>query len=500
MGEPLLCGVDAGTSRIRAMLFEPDGTVVAAADRPTPTRYLRPGWAEHDAEELWAALVAVLRDVTGQVDDPARIRGLACASVGEAGVLVDRHSRPVLPVIAWFDTRTTAEVDGVLEQIGFGRLHGLTGLCPDPTFTLMKLLWQQSCEADAFARATAWLSVSEWLAFRLTGQRATDISHASRTMLLDIHKGSWATDLAAEVGLDAGLLGTIAASGTRLGTVLPEAAVATGLPPDCVVGVAGHDHICGMLTVGADRPGVLLDSMGSAEALTLILDAPSRDPELGLAGFNQGLIDAGRRLSYVFGGVPTSGAAVEWFRSTHEGVDHGTLLAEAEQVEAGAHEVMFLPHLRIGSPPFPDPVGRGAFLGLSTSCTRGVLYRAVLEGIVLDSANILDNMLAFCGAGRPHRIVAIGGSTRNPLLMQLKADLFAAPLEYADMPEASCLGAALLGGVAAGLFESLDAARSGLAGTFSRQEPGPTDLGRRKAAYAAAYAALRPLHAGLLRK
>ncbi|MFO1036032.1 MAG: FGGY family carbohydrate kinase [Geminicoccaceae bacterium] len=499
MGDPLLCGVDAGTSRVRAMLFTLAGTVVAQADRPTPTRYPRPGWAEHDAEELWAATVAALRDVTGQVDDPTRIRGIACASVGEAGVVVDREGRPVFPVIAWFDTRTTSQLDGLLEQVGFSRLHGITGLCPDPTFTLPKLLWQRANEPDAFARATSWLSVAEWLAFRLTGQRATDVSHASRTMLLDIHKGVWAKDLAAEVRLDAGLLGEIGSSGTRLGTLLAEAAAATGLPADCVVGVAGHDHICGMFTVGADRPGVLLDSMGSAEALTLILDAPSRDPELGRAGFNQGLIDAGRRLSYAFGGLPTSGAAVEWFRSTHEGVDHATLLAEAEQVEQGAHEVMFFPHLRIGSPPFPDPVGRGAFIGLSSSCSRGVLYRAVLEGVVLDVANILDHMLALCGAGRPDRIVAIGGSTRNPLIIRLKADLFEAPVEFADMPEATCLGAALLGGIAAGLFADLPAARSGLTWSARRQLPSGVDHRRRKADFAAMYAALRPLHAGLLR-
>ena len=257
----------------------------------------------------------------------------------------------------------------------------------------------------------------------------------------------------------------------RLGTLLPEAAEATGLPPDCVVGVGGHDHICGLLALGADAPGVLLNSLGTAEALTLVVPRPSAAPELLAAGINQGLIRAGREVAYLFGGLPTSAACVEWFRSLWPGADHATLIAEAEAVPPGAHEVMFLPQLRLGSPPYPDPVARGGFVGLSECCDRGVLFRALLEGMALDSANQLGLMRGVAGPEGVRRVVATGGGTRNPLLLRLKASLFGLPVEVCDMPEGTCLGAALLGGLAAGIWRDLDEARAGLGLAWRSVEP-----------------------------
>ena len=194
-------------------------------------------------------------------------------------------------------------------------------------------------------------------------------------------------------------------------------------------------------------------------------------------------------------------AVEERFRAAHGGTDHATLIAEAEAADP-AEQVLFLPHLRLGSPPFPDPVGRGAFLGLSSTVSRGALFRSVLEGIALDAGNMVKTMLRHLGASSPDRIVVIGGSTKNRLLMRLKASVYGASLGVVDLPDATCLGAALLGGLAAGLFRDLDEARAGLRLTIRDVEPDPMwseeFRERRQGLYAAAYAALRPLHARLL--
>jgi xylulokinase len=248
----------------------------------------------------------------------------------------------------------------------------------------------------------------------------------------------------------------------------------------------------------------LLDSIGTAEALTLVCDEPLSDAAIGWDGFNQGAFDAGRPLYYLFGGLPTAAASVEWFRAAHGGTDHATLIAEAEAAEAAeaAEQVLFLPHLRLGSPPFPDPLGRGAFLGLSSTTSRGALFRSVLEGIALDGGNMLKAMRRHLGGSPPERFLVIGGSTRNRLLMRLKASVYGATMGVVDLPDATCLGAALLGGLAAGLFRDLDEARAGLRLTVRSVEPDPrwsdAHRERRQATYAAAYAALRPLHARLL--
>jgi xylulokinase len=501
--EPLLCGIDAGTSRVRVLLFDTAGRPVAEAAEPTPTRRLGPGRAEHDPEALWACVLRSLRAAAAQIERPARIRSLAVASVGEAGVLVDAEGRTLCPILAWYDTRTAPMLDRLLDEVGFARLHGITGLCPDPTFSLVKLAWLRRHLPEAVERAVAWLNVGDFIAWRLGGRMATDLSLASRTMALDLAARAWSEELLAAAGVPLRLMQPLTASGAALGTLAPDVAAATGLAAEVVVGSGGHDHFCGMLAVGADRPGVVLDSMGTAEALTFVLEAPSADPALAREGFNQGVILIERPHYYLFGGLPTSAAAVEWFRGLWgESASWQSLIEEAAAVPPGSQGTLFLPHLRIGSPPFPDPVSRGAFLGLSDGAGRGVLFRALLEGLALDAARMLESMRGRLARPEPDRLVAIGGSTRNALLMRLKASLFERPVEIAAVSEATCLGAAILGGLAAGHYGSVAEARRTMVPSFRSVAPDPAwpEAHRRalREAYAEARAAVRPLHARLL--
>ncbi|HMR32249.1 MAG TPA: FGGY family carbohydrate kinase [Geminicoccaceae bacterium] len=501
---PLLCGVDAGTSRIRAIVFETDGRQVAEAAVPTPTSPLGPGMAEHDAEALWAAATRAIAAAAARLDDPARVRGIAVASFGEAGVALDAAGRPAGPVIAWFDNRTAPLLAELVERIGFERLHRLTGLCPDPTFSLLKLLWLRRHDAAAFARATAWLHIADFLAWRLSGEMATDISLASRTMALDLAAGRWASALVEEVGIEPGLFRPLADPGQLLGRLTAEAAAATGLEAGIAVGVAGHDHVCGMLAVAADRQGAVLDSMGTAEALTFALDRPITDAGYGRLGFNQGAVRGRPRLLYAFGGLPTSAACVEWFRAALGGdAGHAGLIEEAEREPFGGNGLLFLPHLRIGSPPWPDPVARGAFLGLSDRSGRGALFRAVIEGVALDAAHMLRAMLAGAGQAAPRRLVAIGGSTRNRLLMRVKASLLGLPIDVAETTESTSLGAAMLAGVAAGLFADLAAAQAAMRPAFREVTPDPAWAEASMAlleAYGEAYAGTRELQLRLRRR
>lgn len=497
-GPPLVCGVDCGTTRLRALVATTDGRLLAEAARPTPTQVLAPGIAEHDPEALWRTLVAVLREVTAAVDGQGRIEGIAVASFGEAGTLLDAEGRALVPALAWYDTRTAPELERLLGTIGAAALTRTTGLCPDPTFALLKLLWLRRERPEAFARARLWLHVGEFLAHRLGAAPAADLSLASRTMALDLKGRCWAEALLHEAGIDPALLAPLAPSAQRIGRVGRDVAERTGLPEGCAIGLGGHDHIVGALAVGADRPGVMLDSMGTAEALTVILAEPRCDPALGTLGFNEGAILVDRPVSYVFGGLPTSAACVEWFRhGPANGAAHEDLIAEARAAPPGADGVLFLPHLRIGSPPFPDPVARGAFLGLSAEAGRGVLFRALLEGLALDAANILDVLLGAAAIAPPERIVVIGGSTRNALLLELKAAAFGRRLAIAQSAETTCLGAAMLAALTAGLFPSLAAARAAMAPGDRAIDADPqlTALYARRRAevYAPAYAALRPL-------
>jgi xylulokinase len=497
MAGPLLVGIDAGTTGIRALVFTPDGEVVTQAGCTVPLERPRPGWAQQDPQGLWQATCAALREVTGQLERPERIAGVAAASVGEAFVALDSAGEPVGPLIAWYDDRPRAELDWLTRNIGLERLHGLCGLSPDPTFSLCKLLWLKANQPEVLERTVRWLNVTHYLAFRLCGETTCDPTLASRTLAFDLRQRVWADDLIAEVGLSPDLFAPIRPNGARLGQVTGESATLTGLPAGCAVGVGGHDHIVGALALGALGPGILFNSLGTAEALTVTLEQPSSEPELLRLGYSQGAVEVDRPLYYVFGGFPTSGACIEWFRALFDGIGHAVLIDEASTVPAGCHGVTFVPDLRGRISPVPDPLARGAWFGLSADTTRAALYRALLEGLAFEARQTVDS-LARLGMAEIREIRAIGGNTQNQLLLQIKASVYRQAIKATEMVEVSALGAALLGGLAAGVFDDLAQAQASLQPALRTIDPVDGWLARYDAHYRSvyqpAYAALRGLH------
>lgn len=495
---PLLVGIDAGSSRIRAVAFALDGRVVAQADRPTPYRRPGPGLAELDAEELVACTVATLGALAKALDDPRRVVGLAVASVGEAGVLLDARDQPLAPILAWFDARPSAERPRALTQLSAERLAQVAGVTLDPILGLLKLLWYARNLPEAFARARRWLHIADWLAFRLGGAPATDTSLASRSGLLDLERACWSEELAQALGLSSALLPAILPTGTSIGTLRPELAAAIGLSPATVIAVGGYDHAMGALAVGAEEPGSALDSMGTAEGLLLPLRAPVRDGRLAAHGFNQILIHADRPIACALTGLATSAAAIDWAHALLAPArSREALLAAAAAVPPGAGGVFFVPHLRFASPPAHVCEARGVFFGLSTQTDAAVLFRAVLEGVALDWQHILIALCETLGEPLPARILAIGGGARNALLLTIKASLAGRPIAAAEMPEATALGAALAAGLGAGLFPTLAAARAHLRLPLRQVDPDPAWPSARAQRHLARYgelvAALVPL-------
>jgi xylulokinase len=495
--DPLLVGLDVGTTNIKAVIFDPTGQPVAQASVSTPTYYPQPTWAYYNAEELWRRTVEALRLAVAKVDQPNRIVSIAVASMGEAGAPIDAHGQPTYDIIAWFDQRTQPQVDWLDRTLGKDRLFDITGLSLQPIFGLCKLLWLKENQPDAFARTVRWLNVADYTAYRLCGVPATDYSLASRTMALNLRRLAWADDLLQEVGLPADLFAPLCVSGTRLGPVLPEVAAATGLPATVQVTSGGHDHVCGALAVGVTEPGALMNSLGTAENLFLPLTRPLTDPAMGRQGYTQGVhVVAGHY--YVFGASYTSGACVDWLRQIVGGGDYAALITAAERVPPGSLGVCFLPHLRLANPPYDDPQGRGAFIGLSTDVKPETLFRAVLEGLACESHYIVQSLLKFLDTPTLHRIHAIGGSTRNQLFMQLKATVFNQPVIVTTMTEATSLGAALLGGLGAGVYADVPAAL----GQLRRDEVVIEPLADQVALYETyfrqvyqqLYLTLRPLH------
>ncbi|MBL8155395.1 MAG: carbohydrate kinase [Anaerolineae bacterium] len=495
--EPLLAGLDVGTTNIKAWIFTPDGQPVAKASRPTPTLTPQPGWAEFEPEAIWQTAAAALREATAQVD-ARRIASIAVASMGEAGVPLDAHNQPLFNAIAWFDPRTKPQADWLEQILGKDALFGITGLSLQPIFSLCKLLWLKQARPDLFERTTRYLHMAEYVAFRLSGEQAADYSLASRTLALDLGAREWSQTILEAAGIPAGLYAPLCVSGTRLGTVTPEASAATGLPVTTQVAAGGHDHVCGALAAGVIQPGAVCNSHGTSETMFVSLGHPLSDPKLGREGYTQGA-HVVPDLYYVFGALYTSSACVEWFKHTlAENADYATLIAEAEAIPAGSQGVCFLPHLQFATPPYDDPLARGAFIGLGTDVGRGALFRAVLEGTAFDARLLLEALLTYPGVPEVQAIYTLGGATRNALWMQIKASVLNRPLSITQISDATCLGAAMLGGIGAGIYPDVGAALAALRRDVRVLEPEAAQAEHYEAIYQQVfrglYPALRMLH------
>ena len=463
MADELMMGIDAGTSRVRVLVFELDGTIVAEGSSEPAVHRPCLGWASTEAEDLWGSCLKAIKMATAMVDKPNRIRSIAVASVGEAAVPLDKKGNPLYPIIAWYDSRTGPQANWLEKNIGKERLFEITGLYPYPFFGLCKQMWLRDHENEVYSKTESWLNTADFLAWKLCGVPVTDFSLASRTFALDIRSLQYAEDLLEEVRIPVGWYQDLVPSGTYLGPVLTEIAQETGLDEKCSVASGGHDHFVGAISAGALKNGTLTDSMGTAESLTVFLDQPLENKGIGALGYTQGVIYVDKPYYYFDGGFFTSGASVQWFhKMMGNRFSHNELIHAAEKINVGSNGLLFLPYLKFGSPPNPSESSKGTLLGIGTDTDHTSIYKAILEGMACNVRMIVEGMMKYPQFPKLKRIHCFGGSSQNRLLMQIKASVLNKTLTRLDITESVSLGAAILGGIGAGLFPNFDEALSSI--------------------------------------
>lgn len=492
-GAPLLASLDLGTGRIRAVAIDLSGRIVAEAAEPTPTHFPQAGWAEYHPQELWQTVCKVLSALTRSAGKHGAIQGFATGSMGEAGVLIDTHGKELGQIIAWYCGRTVGDGEAMRSHLGDEYVFKTSGVTASHTFSLGKILWWRRSYPDLFAKARLWLNMADWVAYRLTGEARTDFTLASRTNALDLAGLSWADELLGKLDIDPSLFAPLIANGALVGRVHAAGAAQTGLPEGLAVSAGGHDHVISTVAADTHQPGILLDSMGTAEGLILANDRPIFDDRLRSGGNQQSVLALDVPRYELMCGLTTSGGAIEWFRKQAGGASYDALITQAQAVPPGSHGLCFLPQLRGGDQPYPNPNARGAFIGITGDHSAGTLFRSVLEGLCLYTRLELDHMSAIKGVAPITRIRVIGGGTRNDLLMKIKASVYGRPLEVTPLSEATCLSAAILGGVGAGVFASVVEALSQMAkglGQVRIVEPDPEWATRYEELYRTVYAHL----------
>lgn len=478
----LLIGLDLGTTHFKALAVSEEGAVRAAVSTSTPATDEGEGRVVYDPDAVWESVVELLRTVRARAGSEP-VAGVACASMGEAGFLLDSEGMPLGPALAWFDPRTRPLEERWSRKVSLERIRAITGLQSDFTYTLHKILWWKLSHPELFTRARHWLGMSEYVAYRLCGEMGTDFSLASRTMALDLAREEWSEELLSAGELPHTLLPPVVPAGTRLGTVNAQLARATGLSPGAIVAAGGHDHICAALAVGAVGPRVLLNSCGTAETM---LAAVAREA-LPRALAEKRLV-VGHHLFagtyYAMASLRTSGLSADWFvREMLTGPDNGhAAFAERARVSPpGARGLLFYPYLRDASDERHGAGSAGVMLGLRDFHTNADLARALIEGLAFESRRMLERLgpmlrlapRAAGATGSPPVLRAVGGGTANPTWMQVKADVLELPIQVPAVQEATAYGAALLAGLGAGTFRDASTLPGGCREAAQRYAPHP---------------------------
>ena len=445
---PVLIGVDVGTTHLKAAAFDLKGQLLALASVDTPITRLPHDWAEFDLEAIWQGVAHCLREVRSKVTD--EVLGVGVASMGESGALLDQAGQVLFPAIAWFDQRSHAHAQQLIDRHGLEALYFQTGLMVSGKYSLPKLMWLAGHDPARFARAKTYLNMAEFITYRLTGEPSACPTLAARTAAFDLGRETWATDRLEGVGISPTLFQPVQPEGALVGRVHASAASETGLMPGTPVTNGGHDHPCASLAAGLREPHQLLDSTGTAEALIGTLEHPILEAKAFHSEVSQGRLPV-PGLYGLLNGMSTSGASLEWWRREFmPESDYATLTELAAQVD-GPSGLVYVPHLAGSVSPRAEPNSRGSIIGLTLGTTRAHAVKALFEGTCLELRRMLEDMEILIGQ-RFERIIVTGGQTRNPVWLQLKADILERSLEVPEVNEATLLGAALLGGVAGGVF------------------------------------------------
>ncbi len=450
-----LLGIDVGTTHLKVGAFDRSGRTLQTATRAMAVQHAPEGYAYFEPEEVWQQAASAIQVVTSGLAEPVAAVGIA--SMAETGLLVGRRSGQAQSVmLPWFDTAAQPQADALLARMGAELYFTRAGLLPSYKCSLAKLLWLQAHDPAALEDAV-WLSTADYLAFRLTGVFATDYSLASRTCAFNITRRVWETDWLRDLGLPADLFPPAQAAGMPAG-VTTATGRELGLLGKVPVAVCGHDHVCGAFAAGATSPGMVFDSMGTAEALIGALPARPLTSTDYAAGLMIGCHTA-PDSNYWMGGLSTSGGAVEWLRRqlAPEALSYAELLALLDSAPAGPTGILFFPYLLGSASPHRDPHAPAAWIGLRAGHTRADLAKAVLEGAAFELAFV--QQVGQVVIGQPIDVLTVaGGGTRNRHWLQIKADVSGCTLRVCAQPEVVLLGATLLAGQGSGLAVAYDAA------------------------------------------
>jgi len=467
-----LLALDQGTTSSRAIVFRDDGSVHSMAQLEFPQIYPQPGWVEHDANVLWETQLATAREALAQGGlKLEQICGLGITNQRETTVLWNRRTgQPLYNAIVWQDRRTEALCERLKAQGAEARVQSLTGLRLDPYFSGTKLQWLldhvEGARALAHAGELAFGTVDSWLIWQLTGgaSHVTDISNASRTLLLNIHTGQWDDELLDLFNIPLSVLPEVLPSVSHFGTVRP--ALLEDSDTSVTIGGVAGDQQSALLGQTCLQPGDVKNTYGTGCFMLMHTGHNAPVSHNGLITTCAGQTDASAPPVYALeGSVFIGGAVVQWLRDGLKVISHSNEVEALAQSVNDTDGVTLVPAFAGLGAPYWLPHLRGSIQGLTRGSTAAHIARAALESIAVQSTFLLQAMQRDAHDLDGLQVSGLrvdGGACKNNLLMQMQADLMGLPVYRPHTIETTALGAALLAGLHAGVFKSPDELKSRL--------------------------------------
>ena len=484
-------GIDSSTTATKALLMDETGAVLGVATSEYSFETPHPLWSEQDPALWWEATVKSIREVISSTGISGNtVKGIGLTGQMHGLVLLDENGMVLRPAILWNDQRTGAQCDTIRERLGRERLIQITGNDALTGFTAPKIVWVQENEPQIWAKTRHILLPKDYVRYQMTGDYAMDKAGGAGTILFDLKARTWSPEVLEALNIPAEYLPVTVEGPQESGTLSAFAADMLGLPQGIPVFGGGGDQAASAVGTGAVVEGVVSLSLGTSGVVFATMNSPAIEPQGRLHAFCHSVPG-----KWHFMGVMLSAAgSLRWYRDTFApNMGYDELLAPCASVPAGSDGLLFLPYLTGERTPYPDPLARGAFSGITVRHTFAHMTRSVIEGVSFGLRDSFE-LLKDAGLKDIQQVRVTGGGAKSALWRQILADIFNAEIVTVNTTEGAAYGASLLAATGAGVYPDVESACQATIKVVERTAPGEarTQYEQLYPLYRGLYPALKP--------